>query len=99
MSPTLNISFIATWFAPPPIQLPATVVSPRQTASGPTPPTTSGAKVDTIKIAMGPPMMIPTVPVKNMIIAFGPNFLISGKSILMVSKTKLVGNKYREATK
>ena len=90
---------MAAWFAPPPIQLPATVVSPRQTASGPTPPTTSGAKTETIRMANGPPIMIPTVPVKNMMMALGPSFLISGRSILMVSNTKLVGSKYREATK
>ena len=98
-SPTLNISFIAAWFAPPPIQLPATVVRPRHTASGPAPPTISGAKTDTTIIARGPPMIIPAVPVKNMTNALGPNFIILGRSILIVNSTKLVGNKYRDATK
>ena len=50
-------------------------------------------------IENGPPIIIPAVPLKNIIIAFGPNFIISGKSILIVSKTKLAGNKYRDATK
>ena len=51
--------------APPPIQLPATVVNPRQTASGPAPPTRSGAKNAVIRIARGPPRIIPAVAVKN----------------------------------
>jgi len=44
-------------------------------------------------------MIIPAVPVKNMTNALGPNFIILGRSILIVSRTKLVGNKYRDATK
>tara|TARA_Y100001936_G_scaffold246893_1_gene291690 strand:+ start:1470 stop:1685 length:216 start_codon:yes stop_codon:yes gene_type:complete len=48
---------------------------------------------------IGPPIIIPIVPVKNMINAFDPSFLISGKSILTVSKTRLAGSKYLEATK
>jgi len=54
---------MAAWLAPPPIQLPAIVVNPRHTASKPAPPTVSGENIDTIRIAMGPPMMMPTVPV------------------------------------
>ena len=50
-------------------------------------------------IEIGPPKIIPNVPVKNITIALVPNFLISGMSILMVSNTKLAGNKYLEATK
>ena len=42
-SPSLNISNIAAWLAPPPIQLPAIVVIPRHTSFGDAPPTTSGA--------------------------------------------------------
>ena len=48
---------------------------------------------------IGPPKIIPKVPVKNIIIALLPSFLISGISILMVSNTKLVGNKNLDATK
>jgi hypothetical protein len=44
-------------------------------------------------------MIIPAVPVKNMIKALGPNFRIPGRSMLIVSRTKLVGSKYRDATK
>ena len=46
--------------APPPIQLPASVARPLQTASKPAPPTVSGEKVEIIKIAIGPPIIIPT---------------------------------------
>jgi hypothetical protein len=48
---------------------------------------------------IGPPNIIPKVPVKNITIALDPNFLISGISMLIVSRAKLVGNKYLEATK
>ena len=48
---------------------------------------------------IGPPKIIPNVPVKNITIAFAPNFLISGMSMLTVSNTKLEGNKYLDATK
>ena len=50
-------------------------------------------------IEIGPPNIIPIVPVKNITIAVVPNFLISGISILIVSNTRLAGNKYLEATK
>ena len=72
VSPTSKTSFIAVWLAPPPIQLPATVVRPLQTASGPDPPTVSGLTVPTIISAKGPPTMMPKVPVKNMITALLP---------------------------
>ena len=85
--------------APPPIQLPAIVVKPLQTKSASNPSIKLGNVYDIRIIENGPPIIIPNVPLKNITIAFGPNFIISGKSILMVSKTKLAGNKYRDATK
>jgi hypothetical protein len=51
--------------APPPIQLPAKVARPRHIASGPAPPTVSGDTAEISKIAKGPPIIIPTVPVKK----------------------------------
>ena len=50
-------------------------------------------------LAIGPPIIIPRVPVTNITIAFEPNFLISGISILIVSNARLVGSRYLEATK
>ena len=47
---------------------------------------------------IGPPKIIPKVPVKQLL-ALDPNFLISGISMLIVSRAKLVGNKYLEAAK
>ena len=99
MSPTLKTSFIAAWLAPPPIQLPATVVNPRQTCSTPALLIIEGEINETTIMEIGPPKIIPKVPVKNITIALDPNFLISGISMLIVSRAKLVGNKYLEATK
>ena len=91
--PTSNISFIEAWFAPPPIQLPATVVMPRHTASGPCPPTIVGSTALTTNIARGPPITIPSVPTKNIISALGPKFKIAFKSMLIVKSIKQAGNK------
>ena len=44
---------MAVWFAPPPIQLPANVESPLQTASKSVPPTVSGEKMEIPKIGIG----------------------------------------------
>ena len=95
---TLKISFIAVWLAPPPIQLPAIVVIPLANSSGFIK-TKFGNKFFTIIIAIGPPIIIPTVPVKNIINAFEPSLLISFKSTLKVRRTNDVGSKYLEATK
>ena len=89
---------MAVWFAPPPIQLPAKVDSPRQTASKPSAPTVSGEKIAINKIANGPPIIIPTVPVKNRIKAFGPRLKMAFKSILNVIKTNAAGSKNRLET-
>ena len=62
-----KISNIAAWLAPPPIQLPASVERPLHIASGPAPLKSSGKKLDNINIAIGPPIIIPIVPVKNII--------------------------------
>src|SRR5690606_27611466 len=86
-------SFIAAWFAPPPIQLPATVVMPRQTASGPAPSNTSGNSRLTISNAIGPPMTTPRVPVRNKISSLGPSRRIDFKSKLKVNNTKHAGSK------
>jgi len=58
-----------------------------------------GKKFVTNKIAIGPPIIMPKVPVKNIIKAFDPSLLISFKSTLKVSNTNDVGSKYLEATK
>ena len=50
-------------------------------------------------IVKGPPIIIPAVPVKNMMSALGPSFMTSLRSTLMVSSTKAAGSKYREAIK
>ena len=54
---------------------------------------------ETMIIEIGPPKIIPKVPVKNITIALDPNFLISGISMLIVRRAKLVGSKYLDATK
>src|SRR5690606_36964331 len=79
------------------IQVPATVLSPLHTASGPSPPTTSGANKDTINTARGPPNITPTDPVIKSKPAFFLSFHISFRSRLSVKSTKLTGSKYREA--
>ena len=48
---------------------------------------------------MGPPMITPMVPVKNMITAFEPNLFIAGRSTLIVKSARLVGSRYLDATK
>jgi hypothetical protein len=50
-------------------------------------------------MARGPPIIIPSVPVKNIINALDPNFLISWISILIVKRARLVGSRYLDATK
>ena len=59
----------------------------------------SGKKFIIISNANGPPNKIPIVPVRNIIIALGPNFKISFKSTLRVNKTKEQGRRYLDATK
>ena len=86
---------MAVWFAPPPIQLPASVERPLQTASKSAPPTVSGEKIEINKIAIGPPIIIPTVPVKNIIKALDPKLNMAFKSMLSVIKTKAAGSKNR----
>ena len=75
------------------------MLNPRHTESGPEPPIISGLIADTINIARGPPIIMPIVPVKNIISALEPNFFISWRSILIVKRARLVGSKYLEATK
>ena len=60
---------------------------PAKLASKSLPPTVSGEKTDTIRIAMGPPIMMPTVPVKNIIKALKPRLAIAFRSMLRVIKT------------
>ena len=47
----------------------------------------------------GPPITIPKVPAKNIIIALGPKAIIPFTSILKVNKTREAGSKYRDAIK
>ena len=55
--------------------------------------------LETIKTANGPPKMMVTVAVKNIINAFGPSPITAFKSILKVSKTREAGRRYLDATK
>ena len=98
MSPTSKTSFMAVWFALPPIQLPATVVIPRHTASGPAPPTVSGLNALTARMASGPPATMPMVPVAKRVSAFGPSLSTDGRSTERVSMTRQAGSRYRELT-
>src|SRR5699024_11829937 len=70
-----NVTGVQTCALPilPPIQLPAMVVRPRHSSSAPVPATISGATIEKIHSTNGPPIIIPTVPAKNMIIALGPS--------------------------
>ena len=87
------ISNMAAWFAPPPIQLPASVESPLHTASKSAPPTVSGENIEINKIAKGPPIIMPIVTVKNMINAVEPRLKTAFKSILYVNNTNEAGKK------
>ena len=93
----LNISYIAAWLAPPPIQVPATVLNPLQTSSAPSPPTISGANNEIKKTAAGPPSIILIEAVINIKPAFFLNFHISLKSRLKVNNTRLAGKRYLDA--
>ena len=84
---------MAVWLAPPPIQLPARVASPLHAASKSKPPTVSGEKRAVMRIAIGPPIIMPTVAVKNMINALGPSRTIPFKSVLRVIKINEAGKK------
>ena len=75
------------------------VESPRQTASKPAPPTVAGENREVIKTASGAPTITPTVPVKNIIKALGPNLNMAFRSMLKVIKTKAAGSKYLLAIK
>ena len=59
----------------------------------------SGKKFVTTNKATGPPRMTPSVPVRNMISAFGPRLRMALKSILKQRRISEAGNKYRDATK
>ena len=50
-------------------------------------------------IESGPPMTIPTVPVRNRIKALGPRRRIACRSMLKVSSTSAVGSRKRDETK
>ena len=50
-------------------------------------------------MAIGPPIIIPIVPVKNITNAFQPKLNTAFKSILNVIKTNAAGSKYLLATK
>ena len=75
------------------------VASPLQIASKSFPPTVSGEKIDTKRMAIGPPITIPNVPVKNIMSAFLPKLAMAFKSILKVISTKAAGNRYLLAIK
>ncbi|CAI8254995.1 MAG: Uncharacterised protein [Bacteroidetes bacterium MED-G17] len=85
--------------APPPIQLPAKVLNPRQSARSPVVSTVCGKRMEKIPIAKGPPMIIPKVPVKNMTNGFQPNLTSPLKSILSVIRNNAAGNRNLVATK
>jgi len=73
--------------------LPATVVMPRHTASGPAPPMMSGLIALTSMMAIGPPSMMLTVPVRNSTTALYPSRTIAGRSIDRVSSTRQAGSR------
>ena len=50
-------------------------------------------------MAIGPPMIMPIVPVKNMTKAFHPRLNTAFRSILKVINTNAAGSKYLLATK
>ena len=89
---------MASILAPPPIQLPAKAAIPRHTASGPVTPINSGQMAETINKANGPPIITPTVPVKNIITALLPKPAIALISMLSVNNTKQAGNRKYFAT-
>ena len=68
-------------------------------ASGPTPLKSSGEKNERISIEIGPPIIIPIVPVKNIISALYPKLYMAFKSILKVISNNAAGNKYLLAIK
>ena len=92
-SPTSNTSFMATWFAPPPIHDPASVDMPRHTASGPSPPTVSGDTIPTTNMANGPPSTMLSVAVRNITSARGPRPKTPLRSMLRVSRIRLAGSR------
>ena len=53
----------------------------------------SGATALKNKILRGPPITTPTVPVKNIINAFGPSLTTSLKSMLSVNRINAAGNR------
>ena len=83
---------MAVWLAPPPIQLPASVASPRQAAVWPEP-MIEGSNCATIHSASGPPRTMPTVAVRNMTIALLPRPRIPLMSIDSVIRNSAAGRK------
>ena len=86
---TSNTSRMAAWLAPPPIQEPATVVIPRQVS----PAMVSGWITRIASKATRAPSMTPTVPVRNMMTAFGPSRTMALKSIATHSSTSELGRR------
>src|SRR5690606_41640599 len=78
---------------------PESVDSPRHTAYGSVQHTVSGENVDIKRMASGPPIIIPIVPVKNMIRALGPRLKMALRSILSVIRTRDAGSRYLLAIK
>ncbi len=80
-----TLSEIASMFAVPPIQLPDSAARPFQDSGGRNPPNTANA--------IGPPMMIPIVPVRSMIRAVNPSFAMAGRSTLTMSSMSAKGRR------
>jgi len=55
--------------------------------------------MEIIKIANGPPIIIPTEPVKNIIRALDPKLEMALRSMLKVIKMRAAGSKYLLAIK
>ena len=85
---TANTSFIAAWLAPPPIQLPASVAMPLQVS----PATVSGWMTPRAVNDTTAPSMTPTVPVRNMMMAFGPRRRIAPRSMAMQNSASELGS-------
>ena len=89
MASTWNTSFIAAWLAPPPIQLPVSVVMPRQVS----PATVSGCTRPITLNDTTAPSITPRVPVRNITSAFGHSRTMPPMSIDTQNSTSDAGSR------
>src|SRR5688500_15464320 len=91
---TWKISFIASMLAPPPIQLPASVVMPAQVS----PATVSGCTARNSRKASTAPTITLSEAAAYISTSFGPSLRIAFRSIDRVSSTSAAGSSTRLAT-